>query len=221
MIYNLMTIEITMKKKEPSILTKNFMNCRYIKKIQKLKLNDVMMDFDATSLYRSANWDEKSFYPKIETGFAFKPHMNQTYVEAFNNQTFIEDGNESAILRTKYYNPHNLIFQHLPVKEKVKNFEVYRMRKRYIVDILTFVNIQEIVKIGGKVIEIWEGITYREHYKVSPFRKDIEKLFALRQNYKFEQNDLMQGLVKVILNNLYGVQIRKDTNESYQGKFQH
>ena len=68
------------------------------KKLQKLDLNDVMMDFDATSLYPSAMWDKNSVYPEIETGFAFKPHMNKTYVEAFNNETFNQDGDESAIL---------------------------------------------------------------------------------------------------------------------------
>ena len=40
-------------------------------------------------------------------------------------------------------------------------------------------------------------------------------MFALRQNYKDEKNDLMQGLVNLILNSLYGIQIRKDINESY------
>ena len=65
-------------------------------------------------------WDENSVYPKIETGFAFQPDMNDVYVEAFNNQTFNEDGDESAILTIKYYNPPNLIFQHLLPKEKFK-----------------------------------------------------------------------------------------------------
>ena len=78
------------------------------------------MDFDATSLYPSAMWDENSVYPKIETGLAFKPQMNKTYVDAFNNQTFSQDGNESATLRIEYYNPFDLIFRHLPVKEKDK-----------------------------------------------------------------------------------------------------
>ena len=63
------------------------------KKLQKLNLNDVMMDFDATSLIPSAMWDEKSVYPKIETGFAFKTHMNNIYLEAFNIQTSNQDGN--------------------------------------------------------------------------------------------------------------------------------
>ena len=163
-------------------------------------------------------WDENSVYPKIETGFAFKPHMNDVYIEAFNNQSFNEDGDESAILTIKYHNPPDLIFQHLPVKQKVKKIEVNRMRNGYIVDTLTSVDIQEIVKIGGKVAEIYEVVIYRENFKASPFRKVIEKLFALRQKYKDEKNDLMQGLVKLIMNSLYGVQIRKDINESYYCK---
>ena len=55
------------------------------------------MDFVATSLYLLAMWDEKTVYPRIETGFAFKPHTNKTYVDAFNNQTFNQDGNEPDI----------------------------------------------------------------------------------------------------------------------------
>ena len=98
------------------------------KNLQNLNLNDFMMDFDATSLNPSAMWDEKSVYHEMEIGFAFKPHMNDVYVEAFNIQTFNQDGNESAILKMKYYNPPDRIFQHLTVKEKVKNIEVNCMR---------------------------------------------------------------------------------------------
>ena len=48
------------------------------------------------------------------------------------------------------------------------------MRKGYIID----TDIQEILKIGGKVIETFEGVIYRENFKISPFRKVGEKLFA-------------------------------------------
>ena len=78
------------------------------------------MDYVATSLYPSAMWVGKAVYPKIESEFAFKPDMNDVYVEAFNNQSFNQDGYESAILTIYYYNPPDLIIQHLPVKEKVK-----------------------------------------------------------------------------------------------------
>ena len=58
------------------------------------------------------------------------------------------------------------------------------MRKGYIIDTLTSVDIPEIVKIGGVVIEIYEGVFYLENFRISPFRKFIEKLFTLRQNCK-------------------------------------
>ena len=153
--------------------------------------------------------------PEIETGFAFKLHMNDVYVEAFNNQTFNQDGNGSAILKIKNYNPPNLIFQRLPVKEKVINKEVNRIRKSYIIDTLTSVDTEESVKFGGKVIRIYEGVIYRENFKKSTFRKVLDKLFALRQNYKDENNDLMQSLVNLVMISLNGAQIRKYIIDSF------
>ena len=131
-------------------------------------------------------------------------------MEAFNNQTFNQDGDKSAILRIKNYNPPDLMFQHLPVK--VKKIEVKRMRNGYIIDTLTSVDNQEIVKMGGKVI--YEGVSYRENFKISPFRKVIEELLASRQKWKDKKNDLMQKLVKLFNNTLHGVQIRRDISES-------
>ena len=46
-------------------------------------------------------------------------------------------------------------------------------------------------------------------------------MFALRQKYKGEHNDLMQGLVTLIKKSLYGVQLRKDIDHSYRCKSQH
>ena len=53
------------------------------------------------------------------------------------------------------------------------------MRNGYIIDTLTSIDIQEIAKIGGKVIRIYEGVIFRENFKISPFRKVVERLFAL------------------------------------------
>ena len=180
-----------------------------------------MTDFDAGSLYSSAMWDRNSVYPKIETGFAFKPHMNNVFVEAFTNQTFNQDGDETATLELKSYNPPNRIFLHLPVNEKVAKIEVNRTRIGYFIDTLTSVDICEIVKIGRRVIVIYEGVNFRENFKISPFRKVIEKSFASRKKCKDEHNDLMQGLVKLLMNSLYGVQIRRDIAQSYKCKSQH
>ena len=187
-------------------------NLRLHKIKKQIELNELLWDFDAVSLYPSAMWDEKSIYPRIETGYDFTTDMNDELVNEFNNQNF---NRGSAILKIKYYNPKNLIVQHIHIKEKEKKIEIIRMRNGNIIDTLTSVDIQEIVKIGGKVIEIYEGVIYREHFKVSPFRKVIDILFPLRQNYKEENIDVMQLLVKLLINSLYGEQIRKDI----EGKF--
>ena len=141
--------------------------------LSKLNLFKTQIDFDATSLYPSAMWDKNSVYCKVETRFAFKSYLNDISVETLIDRTFNQDGNESAILRINFYNQPNLVFQPLPVTEKVKNIEVNRMRNCYIIDTLTSVDIQEIAKTGGKVIEIYEGVIYRENSKKSPFRKAI------------------------------------------------
>ena len=108
------------------------------------------MDFDATSLYPSAMYGKNSVCPKKESGLAFKPHMNDVNVEVSIIHTSNQDGNEIAFLKIKYHNPLCLIFQHLPVKEKVKNIEVNRMRNGYFMNTLRSVVILEIVKSGGK-----------------------------------------------------------------------
>ena len=182
------------EEKEKYIIEK-LSELRLHKIIKRIELIELLWDFDAVSLYLSAMWDENSIYSRIETGYAFTRDMNDELIEKFNNQTFTQG---SAILKIKYYNPKNLIVQHLPVKEREKKIEINRMRNGYILDTLTSVDIQEIVKIVGKVIENYEGAIYRENFKVSPSRKVIDKLFALRQKYKDKNNDVMQFVSKII-----------------------
>ena len=160
-------------------------------------------------------WDPKSIYPRIETGYAYTNDMNDELVNKFNNQTFTQ---RSAILKVKYYYPKNLIVQHLPVKEKINKIEINRMRNGYITQVLTSVDTQEIVKKGGKVIQKYEGVIYRENFKLNPFEKVINEIFKLRQKYKDENNEVFELLVKLIMNSLYGEILRKDILESYQCK---
>ena len=60
----------------------------------------------------------------------------------------------------------------------------------YIVDTLTSVDFLEMVQFGRKVVEYYEGVTYRENVKVSPFRKVNDFIFELLQKYKEEHNDV-------------------------------
>ena len=62
--------------------------------------------------------DRESIYPRIETGYAYNPDMNDEFVEKIVKQTFTH---RSSILKIKYYNPKILIVQHLPVNEREKN----------------------------------------------------------------------------------------------------
>ena len=46
--------------------------------------------------------------------------MNDINVIDFIDESFDQDGNDSAILKIRYCNPTNLILHYLTVKEKVK-----------------------------------------------------------------------------------------------------
>ena len=97
--------------------------------LQKLEIDNVITDFDATGLYPSAMWDEKTVYPKIENGFAFKLYMNDVFVGVFIIQSFHQDGNQSAIVKLNFYEKPDLVFQLLPIRERVENIEINRMKK--------------------------------------------------------------------------------------------
>ena len=103
-------------------------------------------------------------------------------------------------MNIKFYNQTILIIQHLPSKEKVKTKEVDRTRNGYMIDTSTSVDICEKVETGGKVIENCDSVIYWENFKLSPFRKDMKKIFDLGQKYKHERNDLMQIMVKPVMN---------------------
>ena len=47
--------------------------------------------------------------------------MKDELVEKFNSGNFTQG---SAVLKIRYYNPKNLVVQHLPVKERVKKLKL-------------------------------------------------------------------------------------------------
>ena len=56
--------------------------------IKQIKLDELLWDYDAVSLCPSAMWDENSIYPRIDTGYALTPHMNEEFVQKFNTVYF-------------------------------------------------------------------------------------------------------------------------------------
>ena len=97
--------------------------------------------------------------------------MNESIYSLFNSGRWNEL-NRSDFLTVKHHNPHNLVFQRLPIKENVKNpnknnrfEEINRMRNGIIIDTLTSVDIVELVKYGGILLEVFEGFfCYNLHY---------------------------------------------------------
>ena len=130
--------------------------------IKQIKLYELLWDFDAVSLYPSAMLDEKSNYPRIETAYVYTDDINDELVEKFNTANFTE---RSAIVKIKYYNPKNLIVQHLQVKERENIIAINRIRNGYIIDTLISVDNQESVKIGAKVVEVFEGVIIERNLK--------------------------------------------------------
>ena len=100
----------------------------------------MLVSYDFNSLYPSSQTDEYSNWPKIETSYPFRKYLSDAVCTLFNSGGWNEL-NRSAFLTIKYHNPENLIFQHLPVKEKVENpcksnrlEEINRMRVGIIID---------------------------------------------------------------------------------------
>ena len=76
------------------------------------------------------------------------------------------------------------------------------------------------LKLEVKLIEIYEGVIYRESFWMNPSEKVIDKLFALRLKYEEEAYEVMQLLIKLIMNALDAELLWKDILECYQCKWE-
>ena len=61
------------------------------------------------------------------------------------------------------------------------------MRNGCFTDTLTGVDNQKTVEVGGKVLEIYKGVIYRENFKIPPFGKVIGKYFASKKYVKMKR----------------------------------
>ena len=147
--------------------------------------------------------------------------MNDAICSLFNSGRWNEL-NRSAFLTVKNHNPPNLIFQHLPIKEMIENpyknnrlEEINRMRNGIIIDTLTSVDIVEIVKYGGIILEIYEGF-FCHNLEYNPYTEFVTDMFEKRGLFKSQGKDLLQNPAKKIGLSVYGGKIRKDINEEYK-----
>ena len=215
-------LEKSTKKELDKFLEKKLGELEFSKELQKFTKDDLVVSYDFNSLYPSAEIDKNSTWPKIETAYPFKKYISESICTFFNSGRWNEL-NRSAFLTVKYHNPENLIFQHLPSKEKVKNQyknnrleEINRMRNGIIIDTLTSIDIVEIIKYGGVILEVCEGFFCR-NLEYNPYTEFVTDMFEKRDFFKSQGNDSLQNLAKKIGFSVYGGNIRKDINEEYKG----
>ena len=209
------------KKELDNFLEKQLGELNISKDLQKINKDDLLVSYDFNSLYPTAQIDKNSTWPKIETAYPFNKYMSDAVCTLFNSGRWNEL-NRSAFLTIKYHNPANLVFQHLPIKEKIENpyknnrlEEINRMRNGIIIDTLTSVDIVEIVKYGGEILEVYEGF-FCHNLEYNPYTEFVTDMFQKRDMFKSQGKELLQNLAKKIGLSVYGGNIRKDINEEYK-----
>ena len=78
--------------------------------------SDLLVSSDYNSLYPSAKAHPDSKRPKIETAKAIRPEDSDYLCELFNNGEW-KNLNKTGFFKVKYYNPENIVFQHMSVKK--------------------------------------------------------------------------------------------------------
>ncbi|ESP03444.1 hypothetical protein LOTGIDRAFT_171384 [Lottia gigantea] len=155
-----------------------------------------------------------------ECGRPFRQEENKEFVKLFNEQKFRP---RTAILKVWFEYPTIMFFQTIPAKDKIsftsrigkkETGTKIRFRNGLCYDVLTSVDIQEIVKAGGRIIKILDGIVYEENFKTPPKRDYILILRDLRNKYKREGNIIGSNCMKLLGNSLYGKSIQMDITTS-------
>ena len=184
------------KKELDKFLEKKLGELEISKDLQKINKDDLLVSYDFNSLYPSAQIDENSTWPKIETAYPFEKYMSDAICTLFNSGRW-DEVNRSAFLTIKYHNPESLIFQHLPVKEKIKNpyknnrlEEINKMRNGIIIDTLKSVDIVELVKNGSVILEVYEGF-FCHNLEFNPYTDFVTDMFEKRDMFKSQGKDLL------------------------------
>ena len=89
------------------------------------------------------------------------------------------------------------------------------MRKRIILETLTRVDIAEIVKCGGIILEVFAGF-FCHNLEYNPYTEFVTDKFDKRDLFKSQAKDVLQNLTKKIGLPVCGINVRKDINEEYK-----
>ena len=70
------------------------------------------------------------------------------------------------------------------VSEIKKNDARTRFKNGIVHDTISSVDIQGIIKAGGRIIKIYEGIVYEKNLQVNPYKQFVTRLFTLRKSIR-------------------------------------
>ena len=163
---------------------------------------------------------DHSTWPKIETAKAILPESSDPLCNIFNKNNW-KKLNKSGSFKVKYHNPDYLILQHLAVNEDVLNENEHKYEKINsfkngdIIDYVTSVDLEEIVRIGGFVLEFYEGFIC-DNLEFNPFYNFIIDMTAKRNYYKKQGKNILQSMRKAVYLATYGGCIRRDINENFK-----
>ena len=146
----------------------------FTKELQFIDKYDLLESDVFNSSSSNAQIDLNCTWPKIETAYPPNNYMSDAACSLFKSGRSNEL-NRCAFLTVKYQNRENLVFQHLTVKEKIRNpykinrlEEAIRVRNGVIIDTLTIVDIVEIVICGGVILEVFEGF-FCHNFEYNPY----------------------------------------------------
>ena len=80
---------------------------------------------------------------------------------------------------------------------------------------MTSVDIVEIVKSGGNILEVFEGFVC-QNLEYNPYAESVTGVFEKRDLFKSQGKDLLRNLAENIGLSVYGGNIRKKINEKYK-----
>ncbi|ESP03476.1 hypothetical protein LOTGIDRAFT_171413 [Lottia gigantea] len=182
---------------------------------------NVLKEFISQSETKSISQSETETMSDLDSEYQksaipFPPEEDKFFVKLFNEEKLRP---RTAILTVWFDYPKNIFFQPIPAKDNITftNKEGNKetgskigFKNGFCSDVLTSVDIQEIVKAGGRIIRILDGLVYEENFKTPPYRDYILILRDRRNKYKREGNIVGSNCMKLLVNSLYGKSIQKE-----------
>ena len=140
-------------------------------------------------------YDFNSLYPSVMRDNVF-PDPNSVRENTLNNIMYIE--RYEGISHVDVYCPETLNIPLLPCKYDNKLlFPTGSFSGWY-----TNVELRKAMSLGYVIRKVYKNIYFKE--KCCPFRGYVDELYGQRMNYKSNNNDSMQFIVKILMNSLYG-----------------